>query len=327
MEGCLLSGLNEYIRKFSNLNTDRGRHRWSALTTHRAPHKPFLLLSILDLFAQGAIKRNFIAPDYDLVNTFNGYWQAVMPIGATTSMAYPFPRLKTDGFWRLIPNQGNEYRIDMDFSSMSKLREVCAGAYLDEELYQLLCHVEPRERFRAVLIKTYFAAEIQPVVADQGCVNLAAYEYGQLLLNEIKESVEWGERTPEEKRNKVRDQGFRRAIVTLYEHRCALCGIRMLTPEGHTIVEAAHIIPWRETNDDRPANGLCLCRLCHWSFDEGLMSVGKKYEVLVSRRVQSDRNMPGHVLTLLDRPIFKPEKEAYWPSQENLAIHRKGILK
>jgi hypothetical protein len=81
---------------------------------------------------------------------------------------------------------------------------------------------------------------------------------------------------------RIRDQGFRKAIVAIYDHRCALCGIRMLTPDGHTVVEAAHIKPWSESYDDRPANGLSLCRLCHWPFDEGLMSVGVKYEVLGS---------------------------------------------
>jgi hypothetical protein len=35
---------------------------------------------------------------------------------------------------------------------------------------------------------------------------------------------------------------------------------------------------------------LCLCRLCQWSSDEGLMSVGDGYEVLVSGRVRTDRN-------------------------------------
>jgi len=327
MEGCLLSGLKEYIRKFSNLNTDRGRHRWSALTNHRAPHKPFLLLSVIDLFAQGEIKRNFIEPSFDLVSIFNGYWHTIMLPGSTTSMAYPFPRLKTDGFWKLIPNPGHENKIDMVFSSMVRLREVCAGARLDDNLFELLYRVDSRERLRAVLIETYFAPEIRSVVAEQGVVNLAAYEYGQKLLHGVRESVDWGEETPEEKRNKARDQGFRRTIVSLYEHRCALCGIRMLTPEGHTIVEAAHIVPWRETKDDRPTNGLCLCRLCHWSFDEGLMCVGKEYEVLVSKRVKSDHNMPGHVLTLQDRPIFRPKEDVWWPSQNNLAQHRKSVFK
>jgi putative restriction endonuclease len=97
----------------------------------------------------------------------------------------------------------------------------------------------------------------------------------------------------------------------------------MLTPEGHTVVEAAHIVPWNESQDDHPTNGLCLCRLCHWSFDEGLMSVGQDYEVLVSKQVRLDRNNPGHMLTLADRPIFKPAEAKLWPAQENLAKHRK----
>jgi putative restriction endonuclease len=59
------------------------------------------------------------------------------------------------------------------------------------------------------------------------------------------------------------------------------------------VVEAAHIVPWSESHDDLPTNGLCLCRLCHWSFDDGLMSVGSQYEVLVSNRVRIDSNMPG----------------------------------
>ena len=85
---------------------------------------------------------------------------------------------------------------------------------------------------------------------------------------------------------KVRDQGFRKAIVRLYEHRCAICGIRILTPEGHTVIEAAHIIPWSQTHNDSPQNGMSLCKLCHWSFDEGLMGVDLDYKVMVSPSVQ-----------------------------------------
>jgi putative restriction endonuclease len=97
----------------------------------------------------------------------------------------------------------------------------------------------------------------------------------------------------------------------------------MITPKGHTVVEAAHIKPWHKSRDDRPANGLALCRLCHWSFDEGLMGVGKDYEVLVSKSVRTDQNFLGHILTLIDRPIFKPDNEIFWPDKSNLEWHRK----
>ena len=47
--------LDQYLKIFSRLRTDKNRKRWSALTTYQAPHKPFLLLSIMDLIAQGSI--------------------------------------------------------------------------------------------------------------------------------------------------------------------------------------------------------------------------------------------------------------------------------
>ena len=313
--------VDEYLKKFSRLNTDKSRHRWTATTCHRAPHKPFLLLSIMDLIAQGQIIENFIEPSFELVDTWNGYWNAVMPIAQRSSMAYPFPRLQSDGFWHRIANPGYDADIDYNVSSMAKLREVYAGASLDEALFGFLVDPVTRELLRAVLSRTYFSPEIQPLLDEQAFVNFSAFTYAKDVIAGIRESAEsFTQEQPEIQR--VRDQGFRRAIVSLYDHRCALCGIRMRTPEGHTIVEAAHIIPWSESHDDLPANGLCLCRLCHWSFDEGLMSVGRQYEVLVSDRVRIDSNMPGHVLTLVDRPIFKPQAERFWPGQDNLRKHR-----
>ena len=312
--------IETYLKIFSSLRTDRGRNRYPAFTFHRAPHKPFLLLSVMDLIASGLITENFVEPSFELVDTFNLYWSQIMPAGSRTSLAYPFPRLKTDGFWHLIPNPGYENRINMDFSSMTRLREVCAGAKVDNELFQLICDPQAREQLRAVLVNTYFAKEFHPVLYEQCVINYEANEYSKILTQISEKIIPFGENS--KKDEKIRDQGFRKAIVNLYDHRCALCGIRMLTPEGHTVVGAAHVVPWSESHDDTPTNGMALCRLCHWSFDEGLMSVGKKYEVLVSKRVRLDQNMPGHILTLTDRTIFRPEEENFWPGQENLKWHR-----
>jgi len=278
--------LKNYIHKLSNLRTHKNRNRYPAYTSHRAPDKPFLLLSIMDLIAQGAITDNFIKPSFELVEMFNGYWNRIMPLGSKTSMAYPFPRLKTDGFWELIPNPGYEKKISINFSSMTKVREVCAGARMDEELFRLMCKPETREQLRAALIETYFAPEIRSRVLEQGHLNYAAYQYSEKLLKVAEGKKDFGKATDESDwQKKIRDSGFRRTIVTLYRHRCALCGIRMLTPEGHTIVDAAHIKPWKNSFDDRPTNGMALCKLCHWSFDKGLMGVSKEYQVLVSKRV------------------------------------------
>jgi putative restriction endonuclease len=79
--------LETYLQLFENLRTDRGGDRYPEITYHRAPHKPFLLLTIMDLIAQGRITENLIEPSFDLVDTFNTYWFSIMPPGSTTSMA------------------------------------------------------------------------------------------------------------------------------------------------------------------------------------------------------------------------------------------------
>ena len=57
------------------------------------------------------------------------------------------------------------------------------------------------------------------------------------------------------------------------------------------------------------------------------MSVGKEYEVLVSKRVSAEKNYPGHILTLTDRPIFTPGERKFWPEQDNLHWHRKNLFR
>jgi hypothetical protein len=58
--------LEQYLQMFANLQTDRGRDRYPEITCHRAPHKPFLLLSIIGLIAQGRITENVIEPSCEL---------------------------------------------------------------------------------------------------------------------------------------------------------------------------------------------------------------------------------------------------------------------
>ena len=43
--------LEKYLQMFAKFRTDRGRDRYPEITCHRTPHKPFLLLSVMDLIA------------------------------------------------------------------------------------------------------------------------------------------------------------------------------------------------------------------------------------------------------------------------------------
>ena len=54
--------MTDSLHQLTRLRTDTNRIRWTEATAFRAPHKPFLILSILDLTAQGQIDSPFITP-------------------------------------------------------------------------------------------------------------------------------------------------------------------------------------------------------------------------------------------------------------------------
>jgi putative restriction endonuclease len=60
-----MMSIEQYQQAFSRLRSDVKPH-WPAATLHRAPHKPFLPLSIMDLIANNRVKTNFFALDAEL---------------------------------------------------------------------------------------------------------------------------------------------------------------------------------------------------------------------------------------------------------------------
>lgn len=311
------------------MRTDKSPARWSEVTFHQAPYKPILLLSVLDLFEQGEIETNLIDLTPDLGELFAQYCSMVLPFDRPGNIALPFFHLQSDGFWHLLPRPGKEEILGSasQIRSLSRLRETVLGARLDEALYEILHVQESRDLLRSVLIETYFAPEIRGSLIERGVVNQEAFMYSRELLE--KKGPQTIEETVAEAvyRPAARDQGFRRAVVTAYAHRCALCGIRVQTLDGRTVVAAAHIVPWSESHDDRPANGMALCRTCHWTFDEGLLRVSPAYEILVSVQLKVFSNLPGYLTSLEGRGIVRPIDEAYWPDIESLKWHHAHVFR
>jgi putative restriction endonuclease len=322
--------LESYLERFAKLHSDSSRSRWPATTHYRAPHKPVLLLAVMDLIAEETVSANLIEITPDLGELFTIYWSRVMPPDQRGNLALPFFHLKNDGFWHLMPQPGKKAIVEGSdqIKSVHRLRELIVGARLDEELFQLLQNDRSREQLRALLIEKYFSPELHPGLLEQGIINIEAYRYSQNLLEQARkqkdsEALSVGQPM----RPAARDQGFRRAVVTAYEHRCAVCGIRMMTADGHTIVDAAHIKPWSISFNDNPRNGVALCKLCHWTFDEGMITVTAKYTVLTSPQIASNHNLPGHVLTLNSRPIICPEEQSLCPDLEALIWHKQNVFR
>jgi len=180
----------------------------------------------------------------------------------------------------------------------------------------------------AVLVETYFGSELHDALLAQSETNVEAFRYSQSLIELAYSTKSVKEKTAANLyiAGPVRDQGFRRVIITAYAHRCAFCGIRMQTADGRTVVDAAHIKPWSISHNDDPRNGLALCRLCHWAFDAGLLGVSDKYSLLAAKQLSVAPNLPGHLSTLTGRDIFLPSDDELWPDKEMLKWHRSHTL-
>jgi len=325
-----MNSLEKYLRQFARLRRAPGS-AWNEATYNRAPHKPLLLMAVIDLVARGIVTSSFIDVTGDLVelnDLFTGYWRRVVPITQKSSIAFPFSRLHNEPFWELVPVSGREITREAinNITSVSQLRGIAIGARLDDDLFLLLQSPENRMALRQVLLQSCFSEEAQIALQEQAQINAEAFSYNLELVQMahqpwVKEILEGEKYKPV-----VRYQGFRRAVVNSYDHRCALCGVRIVTSEGHTVVDAAHIVPWSVDRNDDIRNGLALCKLCHWAFDEGMMGVSDSYCVITSRQIGADPNVPGFLLTLSGRGIIPPGDKELWPEQKYLNWHRRKYL-
>ena len=105
------------------------------------------------------------------------------------------------------------------------------------------------------------------------------------ILKAETEGVRMNAEAEEAARKKGRSARFAVQVVSRYKFTCALTGLCCLTADGGAIVDAAHIEPFAETQNDDIENGLALCKNAHWMFDEGLWSVrGDGRGVLAQQR-------------------------------------------
>jgi hypothetical protein len=123
---------------------------------------------------------------------------------------------------------------------------------------------------------------------------------------------------------------FRKNVQAAYDYRCVMCGSKY-PPTAHNRnpgIDAAHIIPWSQVDLDEVYNGIALCKIHHWAFDEGLLRLVHRagtYYVEVSPQAVADLLPPKFSLDQLQQvagpiPVDRlPNNPAQWPRPDLLA--------
>jgi hypothetical protein len=137
------------------------------------------------------------------------------------------------------------------------------------------------------------------------------------------------------KETKLRNRSFRQAIIEVYNCSCAICGLKLPSPDNlQWEVEAAHIVPHKYNGKDDVWNGLALCHLHHWAFDAGWFSLQDDFRIIVSNKITSLPEHYGkfHSLSFMNKltdkslAITLPVSINNHPHISAIKWHRENIL-
>lgn len=272
-----------------------------------APHKPLLLLCLIDLADTSPLLRTH-ERSASLNLRFRAYGNLVSERWPNRlDLRLPFYHLKNQGFWTAWDEQMRP----------ATAPENCFRIELDPEFHAALSDPIYRLDARLILTRTYFTApERIALLEAMGLRNKdIVEEHAEALVDSVKESA----------RRRGRSARFQIGVVDGYRHTCALTGYRCFTVDGATVVDAAHIEGWAESQNDDLVNGLALSKTAHWMFDEGLWTVSDDLRVIVadSRFTESAAN--GFSLSALANQPLRFAKDApLRPSRICLRQHRRA---
>ena len=290
-----------WLSKIASLRLDKARG-------DPAPHKPLLLLTVLDIAEQSDLPADILPLSPELAFRFLTYWTVVTARrAARPDVRLPFHHLQSDGFWTSCDEAGNP----------SPDRKLTRFARLSSSFVAFARDPGCRDRARRLLVTQYFRPSERIALAEMLRISVSAAE------STAEQGAAYA--SPGEARQAGREARFRLAVMGAYGYACALTGCRLTTITAGSVVDAAHIHEFSDSRNNDIRNGLALCKNAHWSFDNGLWTVSDDHRVIVAVGKFTEENPDGRRLADYHGQVLRlPADRDVWPSPLHLAWHRKS---
>lgn len=295
-----------------------------------APHKPILLISVIELLQKGIITSNKIFISPELVLAFKNNWDKLVETNHSPNFALPFFHLKNEPFWELATYSALDKILTKSKSikSFKALKENVAYAEINMELFMLLSNPENSNLFSELILNKYFPNTKNNFYLNS--IDDAQLKIEMQFLNEPKEEyqqhiIELKQKLNEEEYEEeifVRGGLFKRTIPKIYNNSCCISGMQIESTANIQMIDACHIIPFSISNDDTIPNGLSLSPNLHRAFDRGLITINNNFIVRVSPIVK-DNSSVYSISQFEGTKIQLPNDEKWYPSLESLRWHNK----
>lgn len=280
-------------------------------TPHERPHKPLLLLAVLDLIDEGKASPARIPWCQELRDRFSARFLRVRKHNDQNTPENPFFYLQTQGFWQAWIEEGGRTLPLQTTPLVNQMGKTFAR--FEDGMALILQLPSHRQALREALIARYF-----PQLADE----LPAQEA------QAKEEPTADSRVADESAEYGRSPAFRRLILDIYDHQCAACGlrIRLSGEKDVSFIDAAHLIPFSVSRNDHPTNGLALCKNHHWAMDRDIIAPGPDLQWHVAKAIDPRRsNGEREIHELQGKSLLLPKDPAFHPAMEGLVWRQKGL--
>jgi putative restriction endonuclease len=315
-----MDDLKKYITHFKKLRRDN--------KNGGAPHKPILLLAVINQVSENNITSNKIKLTPELISDFREIWSQLVFTKHDCLIGLPFFHLSSEPFWKLIPNFGYEKIIGskIKLKSFTDINRAVSHAEIDSELIQLLKLADKREILKEFLIQNYFPQFKEKLILSNGIVEITSQflnDSGKDYQSRLKELMVKIEKEKLDEEIFIRGSIFKREVPKIYNNTCSISQMRISTGNEISMVDACHIVPFSESYDDTITNGIALSPTLHRAFDRGLLSIDNNFKVLLKSDFLENQNSAYNLSQFKGSQILLPKNSNYYPSRENLAYHRK----
>ncbi len=193
--------LNMYKQQLANMNRNKNRKG------QYAPHKPILLLSIIEQVEMGQIATCRVKLTPVLCKKFKELWDRHVPNGIqfNPDITKPFFHLSREPFWHLVPkgsmgnmnvaeDSGEDEKMPVPQYTLKYMRETFEYAEMDHTLFLLMQAHDSRVELRNILHALLIDTKIHPTFNGKATtLNLAIkgdlHLNGDLLMKKSKKIV------------------------------------------------------------------------------------------------------------------------------------------
>jgi putative restriction endonuclease len=290
---------DHWLGRLSKLRMDRA-------SGDPAPHKPLLLLVILDMAQEGVLPPKILPLTPELASRFQSYSKVVAHRRKQRlDVRFPFHHLRSDGIWTVLDE--NLERSDD--------RKQTRYAELPSDFVFFANDPACRDRARHLLIAKYFRPSEQ----------IALYEtIGLPIPSDIEIEQNAAYKSAEDAMQVGREARFRIRILAAYDYTCALTGYRLTTISGVSIVDAAHIHQFADSRNNDLGNGIALCKNAHWLSDKGLWTISDDFRIVVASGTFSESGNRDLLLGSYHQTKLRlPDNRSLWPDPLHVAWHRR----